>query len=141
MLPGLNGVRMRLARRTVVNARVQAFTKLEGPRGEAFIGGPVLEGPADSRLRHCSHEGLPNDGINPNAEYPGLLEGEWNYVGPVHHHFGHVMAEMVHRILPSMQMFKWGNWLAVTGPGAGTMFVDLPPAYRAAVGFLGVGEA
>jgi hypothetical protein len=126
------------AHRSIANARVQAFTKLVGAPGNAFIGGPVLDDPADARLRH-SHWRVPFDGTNQDAEYLQFLDGEWNYVGPVYGHFGHVMAEMVHRILPAMQKFKCRNWLAVTHAGGHVTYADLPAVYRSVLIFFDIG--
>jgi acetyltransferase-like isoleucine patch superfamily enzyme len=39
------------------------------------------------------------------------LDGEFIYAGPIYHHFGHFMAEMVHRIVQSKKLFSSGNWI------------------------------
>ena len=66
-------ISMNLLRRTYSNSQVQAFTKLVGMPGQAFIGGPVMDDPADSRLRHQRFN-LPYDGSNPGAEYQQIID-------------------------------------------------------------------
>jgi tetratricopeptide (TPR) repeat protein len=86
---------------TFDNLRVEAF---KHPLTPSFPGGPVLTDAAFARLRHkrgdqaCDH-------FDEQATFNAYVNGEWVYIGPKHHHFGHIMAEMVHRILPSKVFF------------------------------------
>lgn len=130
-----------MAFRTIEQAKVQSFRVVVGAPEHAFNGGPVLEAESDRRLRHC-HNGEPADRFDPSASYAHAprLAGTWNYLGPVYPHFGHVMAEMIHRVLPSREIFKHDQWLAVTSPTeASTDFWALPASYREALAVLGIG--
>src|SRR5579863_2784207 len=89
-----------LNHRVFDNIRVQAFHQ---PLLD-FLGGPVLLDPADTQLRHQRHDSA-SDTFDENAEFNKYLAGEWVYIGPKYHHFGHIMAEMVHRIAPSRIFF------------------------------------
>jgi hypothetical protein len=127
-----------LPHRSIRFANVQAWRIVVGPPDIAFNGGPVLTDPADDSLRHCRY-GKPVDRFDPTARFDQILPGTWNYVGPVYPHFGHVMSEMIHRVLPSRNAFQHDQWLAVDGLNSPTITADsLPPAYRAAIGILGV---
>lgn len=131
-----------IAFRAVDNARVQAWRLIVGAPDAAFAGGPVLDAPEDARLRHC-HSGQPADRFDPSIdfEHAERLAGTWNYLGPVYPHFGHVMAEMVHRVLPAREIFQHDQWLAVAGLGTPTTdFDDLPASYREALEVLGIGR-
>jgi Glycosyltransferase 61/Glycosyl transferase family 2 len=127
------------AHRAVHDAQVQAFRFVVGLPGRRYIGGPVLHDPADDPLRYCEY-GAPADSFVSGIEYRELLTGVFNYVGPVYHHFGHIMAEMVHRILPSRRCFRDERWLAVNGIGQSVDYQELPSTYRAALEFLGIGS-
>jgi len=138
--PVSNAMRNSLVHRSLDNAYVQAFRVVVSDPTTAFTGGPVLEAPQDAALRHCRY-GLPFDHVDLAApRHSGrVLRGTWNYVGPVYPHFGHVQAEMVHRIIPSRVLFDCDQWLAVTGKDAPiNRFTDLPTAYRDAIAFLGI---
>jgi tetratricopeptide (TPR) repeat protein len=69
-----------------------------------FLGGPVLTDPALDHFRHRRHHRA-CDVFDAEASFDQRLEGEWVYVGPKYHHFGHIMAEIAHRILPSRMFF------------------------------------
>ena len=141
----------RLAQRSIDSAVVQAFNDpLAAPDG--FKGGPVLGGSAtDLRLRH-RRGGVAVDSFPPNDEPVGLLSGEYVYGGAYLDHFGHTMAEMIHRVLPSRAAFDCRRLLFVGtrrhdggdhGPaGKGLSgFEALPEVMQAALLFLGVEPA
>lgn len=67
-------------------------------------GGPVLTDPRYDRYRHL-RSGRPSDSFTETAEFNARLSGSWIYLGPKYHHFGHIMSEMVHRIVPSVLAF------------------------------------
>jgi tetratricopeptide (TPR) repeat protein len=92
------------------NQPVQAFKTIVS----LFEGGPVITAPELAPLRH-KRAGRPADRFDAAAEYGATLPGRWIYIGPKYHHFGHIMAEMVHRIIPSKQMFPVDQYLLVTG--------------------------
>jgi hypothetical protein len=83
------------------NIRVQAFNQ---PLVPDFLGGPVLLDPASAQFRHKRHD-RPCDKFDQDVPFEKNLGGEWIYIGPKHHHFGHIMSEMVHRIVPSKTLF------------------------------------
>jgi tetratricopeptide (TPR) repeat protein len=93
----------------------------EGIRVEAFkhplldvLGGPVIRDPAFAHLRH-RRQNRPWDTFDDNARFEKYLSGEWVYIGPKYDHFGHIMAEMVHRIVPSKVLLPGDHkWLLVT---------------------------
>ena len=93
----------RLAHRTIREAKVQAFHRpLLGPAGRGFRGGLVLDD-QDESLRHRRYN-EPQDRHDDRAVYHHRLDGAYIYGGPMYDHFGHFMAEMVHRIVPSRLM-------------------------------------
>lgn len=78
-----------------------------------IIGGPVLgEGPEEHPLRH-HRDGEVADTFRPEARYPGRLDGSHAYLGIAFGHFGHVMSEMIHRILPMRAHRRRVRWVAV----------------------------
>jgi hypothetical protein len=83
--------------RTFHNLRVEAF---KHPLVPLFPGGPVLLDPALEQFRHKRGDRV-CDHFDPQASFEKYVEGEWAYFGPKYHHFGHVMAETIHRIIPS----------------------------------------
>lgn len=97
-----------LAYRLLKKAKIQAF------RGDLmrYCGGPVL-GDSDIKLRHSRYH-KPYDCSVEDAVY-SFFPGEYVYGGPVQHHFGHLMAETVHRLVHSR----------VRLPGLKTLFVTL----------------
>ncbi len=130
-----------LVHRAIADAMVHAFLPpVVGPAGRGFRGGPVLSETADDlALRHC-RAGRPIDSFPPRAEPTGLLNGAFAYGGPYTDHFGHAMAEMIHRVLPSRALFDCRRLLFV-GPSTGwppSPFDSLPPVMRAALEFLQV---
>ena len=134
----------RLAHRTIKGAEVRAFAHpLIGAPGIGFRGGLVLtDAPGDLRLRH-RRGGATVDSFPAASAAPRRLAGEYVYAGFYTEHFGHAMAETIHRILPARAVFGCRRLLYV-GTGvhhevAG--FAALPPAMQAALRFLGVAEA
>lgn len=100
-----------VSHRILDNLPVEAF---KHPLGESFLGGPVLRSDELSRLRHKRHDQA-CDRFDERARFDRHLEGEWIYIGPKYPHFGHILAEMVHRILPSKLLFpNLKNYLIVT---------------------------
>ncbi|MGA2049995.1 MAG: glycosyltransferase 61 family protein [Terracidiphilus sp.] len=119
------------------NIRVEAY---KHPFGVAFHGGPVLRDPEFTQFRH-KRGNVACDTFDEGASFQKYVEGKWVYIGPKYPHFGHVMAEMIHRILPSKLFFPEVNkYLIVTtfddesGPG----FETLCATYREALEFLDI---
>ena len=122
-----------LARATIAEAPVQVFSApIVAVPPHGFAGGPVLDGdPRLARLRH-TRAGHPVDRFRPGETYDARLPGTWIYAGPAYPHFGHSMAEMVHRILPGRRLFGAHGLLFVGTAGEKplTGFDDLPPFLR-----------
>jgi hypothetical protein len=95
-----------LDHRVLDNARIEAF---KNPLLD-YRGGLVLIDPKDSKLRQTRYW-KPFDNFDPDAPVESHLDGEFIYAGPIYHHFGHFMAEMVHRIVQSKKLFSSGNWI------------------------------
>jgi len=102
------------ARATLRDARVQAFKPpLVAPPPHGFDGGVVLgESKRDLRLRHSRYWEA-TDRFDVTAEFQEKLDGPYIYFGPLYDHFGHTMAEMVHRLIPSIKIFGKGKFLLV----------------------------
>jgi hypothetical protein len=130
-----------LAHRSLTDAVVHAFlTPLLGPAGRGFRGGPVLtDAPEDAPLRHC-RGGRPIDSFPPRDPPRERLAGAFVFAGAYCDHFGHAMAEMIHRILPARALFECRRLLFV-GPATGWPpgpFAALPPVMQAALNVLQV---
>jgi hypothetical protein len=122
-----------LAHATIDQARVQVF-------GELFNGGPVLgEDRFSVRLRHTRYR-RPVDQFDPQATYSHHLPGDWIYGGPAHEHFGHVMSEMVHRLLPSRRLFGDGGiiFIGTEDDEPVTGFESLPTFFQEILDYLAI---
>jgi tetratricopeptide (TPR) repeat protein len=123
------------AHRVFENVRVEAY---KHPLGVSFLGGPVLRNPDFARFRHKRSD-LACDTFDEGASFNRYVEGEWAYIGPKYSHFGHIMAEMIHRILPSKLFFpEVKKHLIVTtfDDESGPEFDTLCATYREALEFL-----
>lgn len=135
----------RLKFATLRNIKVEAFKHpLVAPAPEGFHGGPVLNHPAHTSLRHTRH-GVPVDIFAPEEPFDSKLPGDWIYIGPKYHHFGHAMAETTHRIIPSLKLFSEGSWLrerwlfvATHTDKAMQSFADLPDCQQQVLRFIGI---
>lgn len=107
----------KLAGRRIHNAKVQVFSNpVLAPPPDAFRGGPVLEG-ADLQELRQHRWGQVSDGTRPGEEYGAHIAGEVAYAGPLLHHFGHFVAEAVHRILPARHYFDAKRFLFIAARG------------------------
>jgi len=125
----------------VPDARLQVMLPL-GPQqaGKAFNGGFVPTDPeGQSRLRH-TRGWVPADGFDAEATFDLELAGTYFYGGLTYIHFGHVMAEIVHRILTTRQHFRERPWIFMGNldPAPICGFAALPATMQAALTFLGV---
>lgn len=93
-----------LAWRNIEQARILAFKQpIVGQLPHGYRGGLVLgDSEDDRRLRHTRRR-VPVDSFDPTAVFEARLDGRYAYGGMTYRHFGHFMAEMVHRVLPSMR--------------------------------------
>jgi hypothetical protein len=122
-----------LAYATLADARVQVF-------GALFDGGPVLgDDRLSLRLRHRRYR-RPVDRFARHAGYDHRLPGDWIYGGPAHTHFGHVMSEMIHRLLPSRRLFGAAGILFVgtEDEEAMTGFDSLPDFFQQILSYLAI---
>jgi tetratricopeptide (TPR) repeat protein len=107
-----------------------------------FLGGPVLLDPACAKFRH-KRDNRPCDTFDLEAEFDAYVNGEWVYIGPKYHHFGHIMSEMVHRIVPSKTLFPdIQNYLLVTtSDDEEPRFDTLSPTYQEVLEFCEIGPS
>jgi len=103
-----------LVSRHFQNISVQAFRDFP-ERG--FQGGCRFSRPEDDVLRH-SRYWTPNDTYTPSVASEPVVEGEYAYAGAVTGHFGHYMAEMSHRFLPTLLRTKPQPWLYIAKESA-----------------------
>ena len=114
----------------------------EMPLVPCFNGGVVLEQASEGCLRHTRNH-VPFDRITPlqpteRSALP-VLPGCFIYGGPLYrHHFGHFMAECIHRILPSRNVFKENEWLFVVESGCAHHDDRLPGYIEQAFDLLGI---
>jgi tetratricopeptide (TPR) repeat protein len=118
------------------NIRVEAYRH---PFGVAFHGGPVLLDPEFAGFRHKRGD-VACDNFDEGASFNTHVDGKWIYVGPKYPHFGHIMAEMIHRILPSKLFFPdVTKYLIVTTFDDSEPSVEtMSPAYREILDFFEV---
>lgn len=120
-------------------AKVQAFRQPV----LHFVGGVVFEdadSPDVAPLRH-SRYWRPFDSSAKDANYDAYLPGQYIYGGPLYHHFGHFVAEMIHRIMPGRQIRPDWRLLfmaPLSQPGAP---VEVPPYIAAVLDFFGLSLA
>ena len=100
---------------------------LVGAPGVGFHGGPVILDPDRQALRHTRYH-QPCDWFDGHEAASEPLHGDFTYLGPAYGHFGHVMAEMVHRVLPSKRVTRPLAWLMVSTIGDQSLrsAADLP---------------
>ena len=119
---------------------IQPLTEPVPP--EVFRGGPVLgTDPLSMSLRHHRERSV-SDGFSEFAIYNNRIDGEWNYAGIVYAHFGHFLAECVHRIIPTRRIFPCRNWLFVYhhyNDCAVSDFDSLPDYSQEILNFLEIG--
>ncbi len=102
-----------LAYERMRNAPVQVFSNpILGSPPDHFIGGPVLEDEGRQVFRHHRWKTVA-DKSRKGETYNTKLDGEFAYGGPIVLHFGHMIAEMVHRIVPSRKLLKSTKFLFV----------------------------
>jgi len=80
--------------------------------------------------------------FDPGEAFDAKLEGSYVYSGPTYSHFGHVMSEMVHRIIPSKRIFAAGQretapmqWLFITARGEAAGYESLRPFFKEILNF------
>jgi hypothetical protein len=101
-------------RRQINGASVQVFSApiVTGPP-HGFRGGVVLgDGQGDSRLRHSRYwKAVDSFRLAPTSSE--VVKGAYTYWGPYYEHFGHMMAEFVHRVIPSMNFDFPKNYILI----------------------------
>jgi hypothetical protein len=96
-------------------AKIQAFTApiVDIPPA-GFRGGVVLGNTqSEQKLRH-SRYGKPVDSFSEDIEKYHSLSGNYIYFGPLYNHFGHTMAEFIHRIIPSLLLSPWRQFIMIS---------------------------
>jgi capsular polysaccharide biosynthesis protein len=89
------------------------------------------------RLRHVRRR-IPVDSFAADLTDPVRLAGSYAYLGICFGHFGHIMAEMIHRIVPTQQIVTDPHWLIVVDRGVGSGFEVLPSLTKAILALFGV---
>ncbi|WP_219729729.1 glycosyltransferase 61 family protein [Sphingomonas sp. NBWT7] len=116
------------------DARVQATAR---PPGQ-ILGGPMLgDRPAGRLLRH-NRRGVPVDVFAPTLVDPVRLSGTYAYLGISFGHFGHVMAETIHRIVPTRLIEPDPRWLIAAPRGSPSSFDALPGVCRTVLAQFGI---
>jgi hypothetical protein len=107
-----------LVRAVIENAKVQAYTyPILGAGPRAFIGGPVLPDTADNqKLRH-HRWGRVADSARSDEIYNAVVGGDVAYGGAIIHHYGHMVAEAIHRIVPARMFYGSNKFLFVSALG------------------------
>lgn len=125
----------------IENARVQAFVAPIVQHPVGYRGGPVLTDPSLQVFRH-HRGGVIVDNFAPDAPAGRFVPGDLIYAGAIYDHFGHFMAEMVHRILPARALGLDHRFLFVGARGheAHASFDRLPRHLRDILSFLGLGS-
>jgi hypothetical protein len=124
-----------MAFRILREARVQAMER--APRG-VFVGGPVLgDDPESLRLRHTRGRRAV-DSFRPDARYSTRLAGSHAYLGIASGHFGHAMAETIHRIVPTLAIEPNPSWVILGRRGGPEGFDRLPPICRTILALFGI---
>lgn len=125
----------------IANAKVQAFVAPIVQHPVGYRGGPVLTDPADQIFRHHRGNAIV-DNFSPDVAPTRFLSGDLIYAGPVYDHFGHFMAEMIHRVLPARAIGLPHRFLFVGARGhePHASFEGLPKFIRDALGYLGLGK-
>ena len=86
---------------------------LVGAPGVGFHGGPAITDYRFQALRHNRY-GQPVDRFDGHDTITERLPGRYAYAGPAYGHFGHVMSETIHRLLPSRAAAENRTWLMAT---------------------------
>lgn len=120
--------------RRIRNARVQATAR---PPGQ-ILGGPVLGDRPGARLLRHTRRRVPVDIFTPGLVDPVRLNGAYAYLGVSFGHFGHVMAETIHRIVPTRQIEPNPRWLIVAPRGNASDFTGLPSVCRTILALFGI---
>lgn len=120
--------------RTIRHAQVQAAERPDGK----FYGGPVLGDDPESLLLRHNRRREAVDHFAPTLHEPARLAGSYAYLGLAFAHFGHAMAEMVHRIVPTRQIVRDPQWLILTKKGDEARFGALPALARAILALFNV---
>jgi hypothetical protein len=95
--------------------------------------------PRLQRLRHMRRR-EPVDSFASALVDPVRLRGSFAYLGIAFAHFGHIMAEMIHRIVPTRQIDPAPQWLIVAERGSSATFDALPALCRKVLALFGVDE-
>lgn len=125
----------------VENARVQAFIPPIVQHPVGYRGGPILSDPSLEAFRH-HRGGVVVDNFTDAFNDGRFIAGDLIYAGAIYDHFGHFMAEMIHRILPARALGFRHRFLFVGARGhePHASFDRLPSHIRDILSFLGLGS-
>ncbi|OWK30888.1 hypothetical protein SPMU_18780 [Sphingomonas mucosissima] len=123
--------------RTIRSAHVQAAERPDGK----FYGGPILGDDPESLLLRHNRRREAVDHFAPTLRDPVHLPGSFAYLGLAFGHFGHAMAEMVHRIVPTRQIIRDPQWLILTKKGDDATFAALPALTRSILALFNINVA
>lgn len=117
---------------------------LDSTRGLSdHCGGPIYpDWKLQQRSRHCRRDGQPID-VEPKAPKLPMprLDGDWTWMGPVCHHFGHQLADFSMRILPSLLAGHGQAWIAGVRDGTAGDMASAPAFFRDILSWFGVDTA
>lgn len=128
---------------TVDNACIQ-FSDAPGVGhgGAAFVGGFVPSAADQMQPLRQTRDRRPVDAFVEDAKYDFRMEGSYLYGGLIYGHFGHIMSEMIHRVLTTRRHFRERPWIFVglhnSTPILG--YHHLPGSFKAALDFLNVAK-
>lgn len=126
-----------LAHRVIKDARILAFQASGAP---GIRGGLVLGDSEGDRLLRHTRRRIPFDSFDLAAPIRNHLSGHYAYGGMAHfYHFGHFMAEMVHRVLPSLSQDSRQTFIFVgKSDDPQASFERLPDHVKQVYSFLGL---
>ncbi len=100
-------------------------------------GGPLLgDDPEDAKLAHQS--GDKYFFARTAEEFSGSVSGRVGYAGCITFHFGHFVAESIHRIVPMQKFFGVDRYLFVAREGDPNTFDRIPQPLRNVLAYLNV---
>lgn len=130
--------------RTYSQLRIAPFTALlDSPSGgDEHCGGPVFEDwHNEVASRHCRYDTSPIDVLPPApALEPKIRSGEFAYLGPISHHFGHQVCEFSMRITPTKLSGFEGQYVFGTRPGRSVSLRYQPRFFREIVSYFRLPE-
>lgn len=128
--------------KTYTDLRIAPFTGLlDSPKGGVdHQGGPDFpDWENETASRHCRYGYKPMDlkPLAPKSE-PIRISGEFAYLGPASHHFGHQIADFSTRILATKRSGFRGHYVFGGKPSLGADFEAVPDFQKQIVDYFGL---